>query len=89
VTGSRTRELLVNPYYAMTISEDLTGEHPPMVTEDEWVAANRKLIDEVGADEWLRRLLRVLKGDYPRNPSKSVAVLLADEKVLWLLGFTS
>jgi hypothetical protein len=60
--------MLMNPYYAITLYPGLFGEHPPMVTEDQWVAANTGLIGELGAEAYLRRLLAVLKGDYPRQP---------------------
>jgi hypothetical protein len=31
------------------------------------IEANEKLIDEIGAATWLRRLLAVLEGDYPTS----------------------
>ena len=60
--------MLVNPYYAITLYPGLLGEHPPMVSEDQWVAANTRLISELGAEAYLCQLLAVLKGDYPRQP---------------------
>jgi hypothetical protein len=63
VTGA-----LINPFYAITIDEGLFGEHTPLVSRGQWVKANAKLIDELGAEEYLRRLLKVLEGDYPRQP---------------------
>jgi hypothetical protein len=32
--------------------------------------ANLKLLEEIGAQQWLERLLSVLQGDYPRNPDE-------------------
>ena len=40
--------MLMNPYYAITLYPGLFGEHPPMVTEDQWVAANTRLISKLG-----------------------------------------
>ena len=60
--------VLINPFYAITIDEGLLGEHQPMVSEEQWIKANTKLIDELGAEEYLGRLLKVLRGDYPRQP---------------------
>ena len=60
-----TTTMLMNPYYAITLYPGLFGEHPPMVTEDQWVAANTRLISELGTEAYLRQLLAVLKGDYP------------------------
>jgi len=59
---------LVNPYYVINISPDLAGEHEPIVERDQWIAANLRLIDEIGAHEWLEHLLAVLQGDYPVGP---------------------
>jgi len=32
-----------------------------MIAEEDWVKANIKLIEEIGAEEWLRRLLETLR----------------------------
>ena len=40
---------LINPYYAINISPDLAGEHEPLVAQDQWIQANLKLLDEIGA----------------------------------------
>lgn len=67
-TTNDAAALLANPYYAITFDGGLFGEHAPMVSEEQWVAANTRLIDELGAEAYLRQLLTVLKGDYPRQP---------------------
>lgn len=61
--------MLINPIYAVSIDPDLVGEHEPILTKERWIEANEKLIDEIGAETWLRRLLAVLEGDYPASPS--------------------
>ncbi|MGH3804059.1 MAG: hypothetical protein ACRDTD_28785 [Pseudonocardiaceae bacterium] len=60
--------ILINPVYAISIDPGLLGEHPPLVSEDQWIAANRRLLDEMGADRYLRQLLDVLKGNHPKQP---------------------
>ena len=60
--------MLMNPYYAITLDPGLFGEHPPLVSEDQWVEANLRLISELGTEAYLRQLLAALKGDYPRQP---------------------
>lgn len=60
--------MLINLFYAITISEDLIGEHEPLVSKAEWIAANGRLIKEIGSDAWLEKLLSVLQGDFPRRP---------------------
>lgn len=61
------KDTLINPIYAINIEPDLAAEHEPLVSEAQWVQANVKLIEEIGAQAWLERLLAVLQGDYPRN----------------------
>jgi hypothetical protein len=65
VDGNDVTNMLINPFYAINIEPDLTAEHEPMVSEAQWVEANLKLIDEIGPQQWLERLLAVLQGDYP------------------------
>ncbi len=59
--------MLINPYYAITLSPALFGDHPPLTSEELWVKANTRLIDELGAEAYLRHLLAVLKSDFPDN----------------------
>jgi len=58
---------LINPFYAITIHEGLYGEHDPLVSKDEWVGANMNVLKEVGPEAYLRTLLNVLEGDYPKG----------------------
>jgi len=53
-----------NPARAIAIAPIFAEEHPPLVTEAQWVASNGKLVRELGAHAWLETLLRVLQGDY-------------------------
>jgi hypothetical protein len=62
--------MFINPFYAINIEPDLAVEHEPLVSEADWVRANLKLMDEIGAQEWLERLLAVLQGAGPRNPDE-------------------
>lgn len=39
----------------------------PMISEDEWVNANKQLISEPGTEAYLRYLLSILKGGYPHG----------------------
>lgn len=61
--------MLINPVYAISIDPDLAGSHEPIVPREQWVDANKHLIDELGVEEWLHQLLVVLEGGYPRNPN--------------------
>jgi hypothetical protein len=54
--------MLINPVYAVSINPDLAGRHEPIVPKERWIEANERLISDIGAEEWLRRLLAVLEG---------------------------
>jgi hypothetical protein len=60
--------MLINPVYAVSINPDLEGKHEPIVPKERWIEANERLINDIGAEEWLRRLLAVLEGDFPASP---------------------
>ena len=54
-------QIFINPYYAINISPALIGEHEPMATKEEWIRVNARLMNNMGKEEWLRRLLAVLE----------------------------
>ena len=54
-----------NPIYAINIAPVLAQPHPPLFSEEEWIAANAKMIDDLGPEAYLRNLLSILKGNYP------------------------
>ena len=58
--------LLGNPFYAINIDPELAEPHEPLIGEDEWIAANVRQVEELGAEAYLRNLLSILKGNYPR-----------------------
>jgi len=62
--------MVINPFYAINLSTDLFGDHEPLISEENWIAANARLIEQIGAAAWLERLLAVLQGDFPRNPDE-------------------
>jgi hypothetical protein len=53
----------VNPFNVINIDPKNAIEHPPIVTRELWIQVNTKLIEEMGANEWLKQLLDVLVGD--------------------------
>jgi hypothetical protein len=57
--------VIVNPFYAIEIHPALAEPHEPMIDEETWITANVKVIDEQGAEAYLRNLLSVLKGNFP------------------------
>ncbi len=78
-TDNDARDTLLNPYYAVILSDHLFGNEPTGIKED-WVAANAGLIKDLGAQTWLVNLLAALAFKPEReltekiDPSKIVVV---------------
>jgi len=78
-TEDNLQRIIINPFYAITVAPQLTGEHEPPMGEAEWVQANSSLMEEMGTERWLRHLLDVLEGkvgapDELINPSRTVNI---------------
>ncbi|MEV4758868.1 hypothetical protein AB0J86_27750 [Micromonospora sp. NPDC049559] len=56
--------ILVNPFSAIEIHPSLAVPHEPLMSEDQWVHAMARFIEEQGIEHALRVLLHTLKGDY-------------------------
>lgn len=52
---------VINPTVVINVSERLKVQHEITVSRSQWIQANAKLINEIGADRWLWRLLDVLE----------------------------
>ena len=50
--------------YAIDIHPGLALPHDPIISEDDWVAANLRTIAEAGPEAFLRTIIDVLKGGY-------------------------
>lgn len=66
-TPDNVTSMIANPFYAINIDERLAVPHEPLISEDDWVEANVRLVEELGAEPYLRNLLSVLKGNHPRG----------------------
>ena len=42
------REVVINPFYAVTCAETLCVPHPPLVTKEQWIQANQALMNQMG-----------------------------------------
>ncbi|MFA6336012.1 MAG: hypothetical protein WCX48_10780 [Bacteroidales bacterium] len=58
-----SKELFINPYYAINISPTLATEHELMTSKEKWILVNSKLIDEMGKEAWLKQLLDILESN--------------------------
>ena len=59
--------LLLNPAYALEIDPNLAGIQDHVVPREQWIQTQVRLIGEMGAEAYVRQLVLVLEGDYPRN----------------------
>jgi hypothetical protein len=66
-TPGDVASMVANPFYAINIDEGLALPHEPLISEEDWVRANVGLIEELGPEAYLRNLLSILKGNYPRS----------------------
>ena len=51
---------IINPALAVSLSSGLQGIHEPLVERSEWIAANAKLMKDMGTTQLLEQLLNVL-----------------------------
>jgi hypothetical protein len=65
-TSAEVAGIIANPFSAITFDPGLFGEHEAIVDEETWVQVNVGLVEELGAEAYLRNLLVILKGDKPR-----------------------
>ena len=65
----RVCEVLINPFYAINFAPVLCAEHEPLIDRETWVRAKVRLIEQLGAERWLRTLLDVLETGGPPNRS--------------------
>jgi hypothetical protein len=49
-TPGDANAMLGNPFYAIQISPVLAEPHEPLVSEEDWVAANTAVIEEIGPE---------------------------------------
>jgi len=72
-------DMIINPFYAITLKDELFGEHEIEGAKEDWVLKNTQLIEEIGAEDWLGELLLALslkEAHYVRdtviNPYKGI-----------------
>lgn len=56
--------VLINPVTAIQIDPSLARRHEPLISEEHWVQVGMRIIEQSGAEFFLRALLKALKGDY-------------------------
>ncbi|MEV0028418.1 hypothetical protein [Nocardia sp. NPDC050793] len=56
--------LMINPIYAIEIDPSLALPHEPLISDEEWIAVNLRILAEIGPETFLRTLLDTLRGNY-------------------------
>ena len=65
LTQEEMMRIMTNPFYCLEkIDPMFRKEHETIVTEEEFIKAGVKLIEEVGAEIYISNLLESLKGNY-------------------------
>lgn len=64
LTVKDLERMFSNPVYCLKDCEGWHIEGEPMVDEETWVRSGVNLIKEIGAEKFLRHLLKNLKGQY-------------------------
>jgi hypothetical protein len=59
------KPVIISPAEVVVVSKRLHGEHDPVIDSAEWIAANVKLMKELGTEAWLWRFLEVLENGGP------------------------
>lgn len=60
ITEDDMGSMLANPYYVVTLQDYLFGRQKRASADEDWVLLNVKLMEELGAKQWLEELLDVL-----------------------------
>ncbi len=65
LTVENIKRIIANPFYCVgKMDETMCVEHEPLITEELWIKAAVKSINESGAEDFLRHLLENLKGNF-------------------------
>ena len=57
--------VLSNPFYAIDIDPGLAVPHEKVLSEEDWIRVNIRLIEQLGPEAYLRNLLSALRGNFP------------------------
>lgn len=69
---NNVRDTFINPYYVISFANNVFSDNKLDIAKEDWVLANTKLIEDMGAREWLEQLLINLSV----NPTSDVKDLI-------------
>lgn len=65
MTQKELQQMFANPFYCLKeVDPIFIMKHEPLVSEKEWIKSGAKVIDEIGAEKFLKMVLENLKGNY-------------------------
>lgn len=81
IRAEHIQAMLANPLYAITVAPQLVADHEVDMTTEQWVQANVRLVQDMGAEQWLMQALAFLQSgdgsllaDPRMNPSNAVNI---------------
>lgn len=60
LTEDDLKDLLINPFYAVTLNERYFNSREPVMAKEDWVSSNAILMQELTPKVWLEEFLRIL-----------------------------
>lgn len=70
--------VIANPFYAIEIHKSFGRSHEHVLSEARWIASNERAVGEVGARQWLAKLMLALKTDHARGSVERGPLIMAD-----------
>jgi hypothetical protein len=72
------KRMLINPFSSFLVASALVEEHELLVSTNEWISANKTLMESLGAEVWLRQVVSALEGkevpDARVNPYRAINI---------------
>ncbi len=72
------KRIFINPFSSFLVAPALVEEHELLVNTNEWISANKTLIESLGAETWLRQTVTALEGkevpDEQVNPYRAINI---------------
>lgn len=56
------KRIFINPFSSFLVASPLIEEHESQMSTDEWIKANKRLIESIGPESWLRQVVSALEG---------------------------
>ena len=72
------KRIFINPFSSLLVASALVEEHELLVSTEEWINANNRLIESLGTETWLQQVVTALEGkevlDERVNPYRAINI---------------